>query len=63
MYSSGKGSETEKGQDMSDFAKCDCGSADLVLVGEGLNNETDVRWEEYECQDCGAIYFTEYAGC
>jgi hypothetical protein len=47
---------------MSDFAKCDCGSADLVLVGEGLNSETDVKWEEYECQDCGAIFFTEYAG-
>lgn len=35
---------------------CDCGSHDLNLCDLGVTDSGE-SWNEYECQDCGSIFF------
>lgn len=43
---------------MSDVPQCECGSDDLELSDHGTSR-TGRPWNEYECQECGSVFFDD----
>jgi|GEM_PF-4258258 len=39
--------------------KCDCGSSDLLVTDKGFRRDTGEPWTEYECQECGSMFFVD----